>query len=160
MMRAVIRDGIALEVNLRIERRSSVDGLLLDVMETANLSPTVGRNLVRDFLAGAAVTALNYFAVGTGNVAPTAADIQLGAEVFRDVFTTITKPADGQLQVQYYLASGSANGSTIGEAGVFGNGATAAANSGTMYARATFAPVAKTASEAWTFTWTFNFTAS
>ena len=153
-------DAMAIRANLRIERRAATDGRLLGVIEEANLSPTVARNLLRDFLFGDAVTGLNYFAAGTGSTAPAATDTQLGVEVFRDTWTTLTKTADGVLQMQYYLGTGSANGSTIAEAGAFGNGATAAANSGTLYARATFTPTAKTNAEAWTFTWTFTLTPS
>lgn len=157
-MEAVIRDGVAIEVNLRIERRS-LDGRLLSVMETANLVVTTGRNLVRDLLSGNA-TQLNEFAIGTGITAPVATDTTLETEVFRDQFTSMTAMADGQLQVQYYLGSGSANGNTISEAGLFGNGATATANSGALYARGTFAGEVKDSTQAWTFSWTLNFTAS
>ncbi|MDE2099069.1 MAG: hypothetical protein KGL39_17580 [Patescibacteria group bacterium] len=159
MPRTVMRDGIAIEANLRIERRS-LDGRLLGAIEVANLVVTVGRNLVRDFLSGAAVTALSEFAIGTGSAAPANTDTQLVTEVFRDIFTSVSSPMDGQLQIQYYLGSTSANGYTISEAGLFGNGATAAANSGTLYARGTFAGEAKDSTQAWTFTWTLNFTAS
>lgn len=56
----------------------------------------------------------------------------------------------------YYLGSGSANGNTLGEAGLFN-----AASGGTMFARVKLSPtIVKTSSIAVTFTWTINLGAS
>ena len=120
--------------------------------QRGNLAVLTGRNLLRDFLAGDAVTGLERFAVGTDGTTVTANDTQLGVEVFRDQLTKITKDV-AKLTVQYYLSSISANGNTLQEAGLFGNGATDTANSGTMYARVTHSAIEKTSSTAVTYTW-------
>lgn len=140
-------------VNVYIDVWDADTGQLLDHQEIHNLAVTAGRNLLRDFLNGDAVTGLTHFAVGTGTNAVTAADTALQTEVFRDVITKKTKDA-AKLTAQYYLASGSANGYTLAEAGLFN-----AATAGTMYARVKFAStIAKTASIAVTFTWDLTFT--
>jgi hypothetical protein len=82
-------------------------------------------------------------------------DTTLGTEVFRDVFTSKTYAA-GQIIIKYFLASGSANGNTLTEAGLFGDDATGAADSGTLFARVVHSGVAKTSSIAITYTWTIT----
>lgn len=158
-----LRERLVPRVNLRLDVRSATDGRLLARHETHNLVTTAGRNLIRDLLHWASAaddprpSGLTYFAVGTGSTAPAAGDVQLGAEVARDVFTQRTK-ATGQLEIKFYLASTQANGSTLREAGLFGNGATAAANSGSLYARALHDAIAKTSAIAITYTWTLTWT--
>ena len=121
---------------------------LAHVQEAHNLAVTAGRNLIRDFLNGDAVTGLTHFALGTDGTAVTAADTALGAEVFRDVFTQTTKDA-AKLTVKYYLDSSSANGNTLREAALLN-----AASGGTMYARVALPDaIVKTTSLAYTFTW-------
>jgi len=117
---------------------------------------TTGRNLTRDLLGRANYAAgLNYFAIGTNNTAVNASDITLGTEVFRGEFTTITYAA-GQLNIRYYLASGDANSNTLVEAGLFGDTASATANSGTLFARIIHPAITKTASIAVTYSWQIN----
>jgi len=125
---------------------------ILRTEKVGNLAVLSGRNLLRDFLYGDAVSGLGRFALGTDGTAPTANDTALGTEVFRDQFTKVTKES-GKLTAQYYLSSTSANGNTLQEAGAFANGATDTPGSGTLYARVTFTPIAKTSSIAVTFTW-------
>lgn len=144
-----------LDVNLRIDKRNLQTGEMR-TEEYHNLAVDDGLNLIRDFLGGDAVTALNRFAVGTGTTAESASDHTLVAEVFRDQFTKVTKTGTGQLEVKYYLSSISANGNTLAEAGLFGNGATDAKDSGTMLARVTYPGDPKTSAEAWTYTWTLT----
>jgi len=120
--------------------------------KVGNLAVLAGRNLLRDFLYGDAVTGLGRFALGTDSAVPTTNDTALRTEVFRDQFTKATKES-GKLTAQYYLSSTSANGNTLQEAGAFANGATDTPGSGTLYARVTFSPIEKTSSIAVTFTW-------
>ncbi len=151
--RPPIRVGLRISVNLYKDVFDAVTGEHLRREAVHNLVPTSGLNLIRDLIRGTAgVTCLNYFAIGTGTTAAAVGNTQLVTEVFRDVFTQ-TSVANGQLTIKYYLASGSANGNTIVEAGLFGDDATATANSGTLFARAVFIGDAKTSAEAWTFTW-------
>ncbi len=120
-----------------------------------NMTVDAGLNLIRDFLNGDAPTDLTHFAVGTGSTAAAAGDTTLGTEVFRAAVTQRTKTSK-QLTVKYYLPSGSANGNTLAEAGLFNH-----VSAGTMFARAVLAStIAKTASVAVTFTWELTFAAA
>lgn len=126
---------------------------LLEVIEKHNLVTTVGKTLICNLLGvTAGVTGLNYFAVGTDNTDPTVGDTTLGTEVFRDTFTKTTVTSNN-LNIQYYLASGDANGNTLVEAGLFGDDATGVADSGTLFAHVTHNGIAKTASIAITYSW-------
>jgi len=116
-----------------------------------NLVPLTGRNLIRDFMAGDPVTGLTHLAIGTDGTPPTVNDTALVAEVHRAPFTNLTK-GSGQLTITYYLGSTVANGNTLREVGVFGNGATATPGSGTLYLRAVHSPIEKTPSLGVTYT--------
>ena len=142
------------KVNVKIEKKNLKTGKTT-VEEYHNLAVNAGLDLIRDFMYGDAVSGLNRFAIGTGTTAEDPADTQLQNEVFRDQFTKVDKIDQG-LEIQYYLSSTSANGNIISEAGLFGNGATDTANSGTLYARVTFPGEEKTSAEAWTFRWTLT----
>lgn len=118
-----------------------------------NLVPTAGRNLLRDFLDGDAPAGVTHFAVGTGSTAASNNDTALGTQVLRDVVTSKAKDVL-KLTVKYYLATGSANGNTLREAGLFN-----ASSGGTMYARYVLASaIVKTSSIAVTFTWELTWT--
>lgn len=147
-----MQDGLRLRGTLVIEAKDAATGRLVSRQILSNLTVLAGRNLIRDFLNGDAVTGLTHFAVGTGTTAPVAGDTTLGAEQFRDVITTLTKDA-AKLTVTYYLASGSANGNTLTEAGIFTTDV-----DGTMYSRALYTGIAKTASIAVTYSWDLTFT--
>lgn len=144
------------KVNVNIQKENLTTGEIR-TEEYHNLAVDVGLNLIRDFMFGDAVTGLTgaRFALGTSTTAEASTDTALGMEVFRDQFTKVTK-VDKGLEIQYFLSSTSANGNDIAEAGLFGNGATDTAGSGTMYARVTFPVEPKTNAEAWTFTWTLT----
>lgn len=154
-----INDNFQISVNVKKEVRSAKTGKLLRTEKTHNLFVDAGLNVLRDFLGGNGVTGLERFAIGTGTTAVTASDTLLDNEVFRDALTQKVSTLK-TLTVKYFLASGSANGNTITEAGMFANGATDTANSGTLCARVLFTADAKTSSEAWNFNWTFTFSAS
>ncbi len=141
-------DSIRLTSNVTIEICDAVTKRLLRREHYHNLVPLSGRNLVRDFLNGAvSVGTITHLAIGTGTAAPTANDTALQTEVFRDAVTKRT-PDVGKLSIQYYLPSTAANGNTLTEAGLFN-----AANGGTLVARVTYQPIAKTASLVITYTW-------
>jgi len=154
-------DALFPRVNVAVEVADAQTGALLDHLETHNLVVLAGRNLARDLLYWKSTgddprpLGLNWFGVGTSTVAATAADVALGVEMFRDQFTSRSK-SDGQCIYQYYLGSGSANGNTLGEVGLFGSSATSSSGSGVLYARAVHTGVAKTASVAITYTWTLS----
>lgn len=147
-----ISHGLGLNGTLTILVNDVLTGKLLGRQVLKNLTVLAGRNLIRDFLYGDAVTGLTHFAVGLGTTAPVAGDTTLETEEFRDTITTLTKDA-AKLTVTYYLTSASANGHTLTEAGVF-----TAAVDGTMYSRAVYSGIAKTASIAVTYSWDLTFT--
>lgn len=146
---------VAVGANVITEVWDADSGALLARQQAHNLVVNAGLNLIRDLLDGDSVAGITHFAVGTGTAAALAGDTALGGEVFRDAVTARTSNAQ-QLVVSYYLASGSANGNTLTEAGLFN-----AASTGTMFARVKLASaIVKTASIAVTFTWTINLGAS
>lgn len=148
---------IELPVNVEICIWESKTGKLLDLINAHNLAVLSGRNLLRDFLNGDTVSGLNYFALGTGSTPESAADSALVSEILRDTITLKTL-TNGCLNLKYYLSSGIANGLTLNEAGLFGNGATVEKDSGTLYARVVHTPIEKTASIAITYSWDCGFT--
>jgi len=129
--------------------------LVLQTQKTKNLVVDSGLNLIRDRLAGTSSLYPTHLAVGTGSTAASAAQTTLVTEVFRDTLTSTTT-ASKAVTFKYYLASGSANGNTIREIGLF-----TASSGGTMVARAMLAsPIIKTSSVTATFTWTLNLSAT
>lgn len=140
-------DNVVARANVTIEVREAATGRLVHREERHNMAVLAGRNLIRDALAGDAVTGLTHFAVGTGSAAVTATDTALGAEVLRLPIQTKTKDA-AKLQIMQYLSSTQANGNTLTEAGLFNDPA-----AGTMYARVVHAGIVKTSALAVTYTW-------
>jgi len=122
--------------------------------DTENKVVNAGLNLVLDFLIGSgSPLGIEYLAVGTGTTAAAAANTTLQTEVYRE--TVGTKSRVGQaITISTTLGTTEGNGNTFTEAGFFGNGASTTPNSGTLINRATFAGVAKTASNQLTFVWT------
>lgn len=146
---------IPVRVNVTVDVRDVASGQLLERSRLHNLVVLAGRNLIRDLLHGDAVAGLTHFGVGTSATAVAASDTALGAQVLRDTLTQKTKNS-AELIVTYYLASGSANGNTLREAGLFNAGA-----GGSMYARVVLASaIVKTSAIAVTFTWTLGWSAA
>ena len=146
-------DGIMLIANVTIGIFNAETNELIDTIEKHNLFVTLGKTLIADLLAKTSgKTGLSYFAVGTGTAAAALNNTTLETEVFRDTFTKTTVTT-GNLNIQYYLASGDGNGNTLTEAGLFGDTATVTANSGTLAARVVHAAVVKTSSIAITYSW-------
>jgi hypothetical protein len=142
---------INVSANVQVIVQDAVTGEILSQQEHKNLVVSGGLNLIRDLLDGDAVAGLTHFAVGTGTSPVSAIQATLGTEVFRDTVTQRTSNTQ-QLIVSYYLASGSANGNTLSEAGLFN-----ASTAGTMFARVLLSPaITKTAAIAVTFNWTIN----
>lgn len=125
---------------------------MADEERTPNEVLDNGRNLIRDFLKGEAVTSLADYAVGTDATAPTKAQNpqRLLAEVYRGTISSFSTDV-AKLIVEFFLPSSQANGSTLVEAGPFGNGADGTANSGTCYARAVYSARVKDNTKAFTY---------
>lgn len=148
-------DGIGIAGRLTVLVRDARSGRFVARIVSRNLVVLAGRNLIRDRLQAGAVAALTHFAVGTSNAAVTSGDTALQAEVFRDTITQFVN-GSGILTVKYYLATGSANGNTLAEAGLLN-----ASSGGTLFSRVVLAStIVKTTSIAVTFQWDFTITAS
>lgn len=150
---------ININTNVTVTVKDIKAGKILQVIKEHNLAVTTGKDLLRDFLYGDVVTGLTYLAIGTDNTAAIAGDTTLGTETYRKVFTTTTKTS-ATLNMMTYISSTEGNGNTIVEAGLFGNGATGSADSGTLYSRVIHTAIVKTTSLGITYDWDVTFTAS
>lgn len=127
------------QVGERAQRaaQQDLDRLALDCHITHNIACNVGRTVALDFLAGNGTpSGITYFAVGTGAGTPAASDTQLSAEVFRKAVSTVTLSGNQVLFGTLFNTTDANDNYT--EAGLFGNGATATANSGTLFAHAAY----------------------
>lgn len=114
-----------------------------------------GFNLLLNFLQGSSVSGIQYVALGSATTAPVNTDHTLGNEVIRiQVSSFSMSPND--LTVTGYFDETMAN-VLLGEAGLFGNGASIAANSGTLYSHVTFNPFTKNNLESLTAQWDLGF---
>jgi hypothetical protein len=111
-----------------------------ELVELRNKIQDVGVNLFRDALKGIVTDlAIKYMAWGTTGGSDTSAHTKLIAEVGRKAVTLQTSGATGILVTATYIGPSEAVGVAIEELGWFaGVGATAAADSGVLVARALY----------------------
>lgn len=148
-------DQIGIAGRLTVLIREARTGRWVARQVCPNLVVLTGRNLIRDRLQGNSIVALTHFAIGTGSATVTANDTVLQTEIFRDTITQFVN-GSGILTVKYYLATGSANGNTLREAGLLN-----AVSAGTLFSRVVLASsIVKTASITVTFQWDFTISAS
>ena len=116
-----------------------------------NMFVTAGKNSIAARLVETANKGLiTYCALGTGTVAPALADTQLQTEIFRKLISV--KSSNGKVATfQTFFTTSEANG-TLREAGLFGDDATSATNSGTLFARVAINRT-KTSSDTLSLTW-------
>lgn len=119
-----------------------------------NLFVDTGLGTIKDVLRGIydGSPHVQFIAVGTGTTAAAAGDEALESEVYRQAITGMTE-IDGTLNVQGYLGSSEANGSTLEEAGLFNADAV-------LLARALFSSgIEKTDTQTVSLSWDLTFTA-
>jgi len=109
------------------------------VFEYDNLVVNTGLYSIAARLTGADIPAntkgvITYCAVGTGTDAPAAGDTELQTELARKQIAD-RDPVSGVATFRTYFNTGEANG-TLKECGLFGDDATAVADSGTLFCRA------------------------
>jgi hypothetical protein len=151
----MVNECLSLKGRLTLLIENVVTGEVQQV-EQDNLVILAGRNLIRDFLFGDAVSGLSYMAVGTDTSDPS---VTPGiTEVFRKQFTSKVK-ADGKMTIDMYLSSQEANENTLTSAALFGGSATSTAGSGTQYNKVTYQGIVKDSSIAITYTWDLYFNA-
>jgi len=119
-----------------------LDRLALGCQVTRNIACNAGRTVLLNFIGDTgSLAGVQYFAVGTGSPpagrsGPAAGDTQLWTEYYRQAPTSYTLSGN-QMLISTLFAAGVGN-TTYTEAGIFGNGATGTANSGTLFAHATY----------------------
>lgn len=96
-----------------------------------NLFVSLGKYLVIDFLIGETRTGLTYHALGTIGNTPLVTDTVLGMEASRNSITSKTRSGTSMVMSTFFSAALSTF--YIRECGLFGNGATSTANSGTLF---------------------------
>jgi len=109
--------GVIPKVNVKAEFYNISIGEIVNSQEMHNLAVLDGRNLIRDFLNGDAVTSLSDFVIGTGSKEVEYSDSALENEVFRGQITKRIKD-NAKLTLYYYLSSIDANGKELSEVGL------------------------------------------
>lgn len=97
---------------------------------------TAGKNAIADALRGTESGSrgiITYCAVGTNTTAPTAADTQLGTELYRKLIS-VRSWSGNVATFQTFFTTAEANGS-LREAGLFGDDASSIPGSGTLFSK-------------------------
>lgn len=121
-------------------------GAIKSEFTTKNLVVTSGKNFLASRAAGTAQAVMSHMAIGSGTVAPVAANTTLGTELGR-VGLTSSNVTNNTIQYVATFGAGVGTGA-VTEAGIFN-----AASAGTMLNRTTFPVINKGASDALTITW-------
>ncbi len=150
-----IPDNLHIKGGINIFINDALTGLLKEHDFIKNMFVTTGKNSIAAVLRGTANKGVvTYCATGTSSVAPALSNTQLGTELARKLIAT-REPSDSadnaSIFTTFYNTTESIG--TIRELGLFGDLATATANSGTLYARAATNRV-KSASDTLTIEWT------
>jgi len=121
-----------------------------------NMVVTAGKNSMADALRGTTANnkgIITYCAMGTDDTAPAESDTDLGAALGRKLISV--RSADGNVATfETFFTTSEVNG-TLKEAGLFGDDATSAADSGTLFCKAAIDRVKSsndTLSAVWTVT--------
>jgi len=127
------------------------------VLELHNSATTVGKNSLASRLAGASTGQVTYFAVGTGastgGGAPAVGDVALATELIRKQISV--RSASGNVaSYRVFFGTSEAN-DDLTEIGLFGDDASATADSGTLFARASITKT-KTDQETLTIDWSLE----
>lgn len=132
-----------------LERLAREDrGVVVGRQQSHNLVVLAGRNVIRDAINGDGSAVVPYFAIGLGSTAVADSDVGLVNEILRNLITLKVKTSS-VWTAKYFLSSGSLNGNTLTEVGLFFG-----PSGPPMFARALIVPpYAKDASKALTFQW-------
>ena len=129
-------------------------GLLKERQYYKNLVTTAGKESIADGLRGTTANnkgIITYCALGTGIVAPTEGDVDLGTEIFRKQIS-VREVANNIATFRTFFTTSEGNGA-LREAGLFGDDADATTGSGTLFCRALINRT-KTSSDTLSFAWT------
>lgn len=129
----------------------------VEIRELHNISCTAGAESLVARMVGAERGQVTYFAVGTGAVTggdvPAVGDTTLETELFRKQIS-VRSSSGTTASFRIFFNTSEANGS-ITEIGLFGDNASAAADSGVLFARAAES-ITKTDSETLTIDWSLD----
>lgn len=136
-----------------LELRDGKTGMLKERQVVKNMFVTVGKNSVADHLRGTTANnkgIITYCALGTNATAPALGNTQLGTELVRKLVSV--RSINGNIATfQTFFTTSEGNGA-LKEAGLFGDDASATANSGTLFCHAAINRT-KTSSDTLTLTW-------
>lgn len=104
------------------------------VSKYENIIVTAGKHSILDRMKGDSKGEITFVALGSNVAAPAVGDTQLGTEVYRKQITNRTRTGV-IFYSSTYIPTGEGNG-THKEIGLFGDDATAAADSGTLFTHA------------------------
>ena len=124
--------------------------------KTHNLVTTVGKASIADGIRGVETNnkgIITYCALGTDATAPEASNTTLGGELFRKLVSVRSATANVAL-FETFFTTEEANGS-LKEAGLFGDDASATADSGTLFCH-TAINRTKTSSDTLTLRWSLT----
>lgn len=122
-----------------------------DIWYQKNLFVTAGKNSIASALVGTTNKGvITYCATGTGATAPAAGNTTLVTELFRKLISVRSVSAN-VATFQTFFTTEESNGS-LTEFGLFGDLASATADSGTLYCR-TLASRVKTSADTLTLSW-------
>lgn len=124
-----------------------------DIIKVNNMIVTAAKNTIANRLIGSSVGYITYCALGTGSTAPVAGNTTLGTELFRKL-VSVKSVSTNIATFQTFFTSSEGNG-TLGEAGLFGDDATASSGTGTLFSRLLISRV-KSSSDTLTLTWTIT----
>lgn len=125
-----------------------------DFQLVKNMVVTAGKNSIADGLRGTTENSkgiITYCAVGTGTTAPALADVQLQTELGRKLIS-VRSVSGNVATFQTFFTTSEVVG-TLKEAGLFGDAATATANSGTLFCRVAINRT-KSSNDTLTLSWT------
>ena len=139
-----------------IEIRDAKTGKLKSQDLVENTFVTVGKNAIADALRGTETNTrgiITWCAVGTNTTAPEVTDTTLGSELFRKL-VSVRSVSGNVATFQTFFTTTEAIGS-LREAGLFGDAASAVADSGTLFSKLAINRT-KTASDTLTLTWSIT----
>ena len=107
---------------------------VVSIKKYSNIIVTTGKQSILDRMKGDSKGEITYVALGSNVAEPAVGDTQLGTEVYRKQITTRTRTGV-IFYSSTYIPTGEGNG-THKEIGLFGDDATAVADSGTLFTHA------------------------
>jgi hypothetical protein len=147
-----VKQKVKITGNVKITKR--VAGEITEIKEYKNIITSAAFAAMGSFLIGSPGAGITYLAIGTGTGTPATTDVALGTETFRKILTTRTTTG-AAATFGLFLDTTEGNG-TIREIGLFGEAATVAPGSGTLYERCAINET-KVITETYTIEVTFNF---